>query len=142
MIKNNGGITGFLQKNFYYGDDRLEDGTVHEFLDYINSTLDPATGKLFDVSGRTVYDWIQGRQHVPADLLPWLCNFFGDPAMFMHYGVKPHPEAREKIRRKVEARKVQLADMDKELDKIRKDRQRLLAEIDGAAQLDLPEEEG
>lgn len=102
MLKHSDGIAGHLQRIFIYGDEMKESGRVNEFLEYVNTRINPFTKKAYDLGARSLYRYISGEQHFPVDLLPPLVDWSLDEKLMEAYNIYPSPTETERLRQKIE----------------------------------------
>lgn len=102
MLKHSEGISSHLQRIFTYGDEMSEKKRVDDFLDYLNTRINPFTKKPYELGARSLYRYISGEQHFPVDLLPPLVDWSLDEKLMESYNIYPSPTETERLRQKIE----------------------------------------
>lgn len=102
QLKNAEGIVKHLQRIFFYGDEIRETSRVNSFLEYLSGRISPFTQKPYELGARSLYRYISGEQHFPADLLIPLCDWSADEDLMHDFNIRPSQEAKEKLQAKKE----------------------------------------
>lgn len=113
--KNNEGITSHLQRIFIYGDDVQEDSKVDAFVDYCRTHINPFTDKPYEISRRTVYQYIEGNMQFPVDLLNPLVSWSADAKLMAAYNIMLPMTDNEKFMKKLEEKEAALKKINDEI---------------------------
>ena len=120
-IKNNAKITKHLQRIFIYSEEMdnattlSHESRVDSFVQYLRTTVDPETDKPYEISSRSMYDYIAGTSQFPVDLLNPLVNWSADAELMAAYGIMLPMTENEKFMKKLEEKEASLKKINDEI---------------------------
>jgi len=105
QLKNNEGITSHLQRIFIYGDEIQESHRVNAFLEFLTTKINPFTNRPYELGARSLYRYIGGEQHFPADLLIPLVSWSLDEKFMTAWNMYPALSDEQRLAVKIEEKK-------------------------------------
>lgn len=112
-----------LQRIFIYDphepDNLDEQSRVESFVKYFNENPCSITGNPRKISAISVYRYIRGEQHMPAQVLLGVADWSGDVKLMHDFRIRPLPTTKKRMKEKEATVKKEIAEKMKELEQIR-----------------------